>query len=83
MSVKRLLMDNTMIQGLMNEREVLPIGGRESVPKFSKDELKENAQNVKKIFGLVQPDFLLRHVQPEKLVMFDLTVVSMETRESV
>ena len=62
-----------MIQSLMNEREVLPIGAKETFSKFSKAELKENSHCVKKIFGLVQPNFLLRHVQPNKLVAYQIS----------
>ena len=67
-SVKRLIMDNTLIRSLMNETELNPIHGKEHSSNISKDDIKSNVKNVKAIFGLVEPDFLLRQIQPDKLV---------------
>ncbi len=67
-SVKRILMDNPLIQRLMNEIHLNPIHGKELSSNISKDDVKENAKNIKAIFGLVKPDFLLRQIQPDKLV---------------
>jgi hypothetical protein len=65
-SVKRALMDNAFLQSLMKEPDAL--SGQHVTAKFSKDDIKQSSKDVKAIFGIVEPDFILRQVAPDKLV---------------
>ena len=52
-------MDNPFIQTMMQGQ----LGA-----KFSRDDVKENANDVKAVFTLVEPTFIIRQVEPDKLV---------------